>query len=40
MDEKSKKLIIVVFILVGLSIVFTFYRTMVAKDYPIIEAPQ
>ena len=40
MDTKSKILILTVFALIGLSIVFTFYRTMVAKDYPVIEAEQ
>ncbi len=37
MDKKSKILIIVMFILIGLSIVFTFYRTMITRDYPVIE---
>lgn len=37
MDKKSKALIIIIFVLIGLSVVFTFYRTMVAKDYPITE---
>ena len=38
MDKNSKILIITVFVLIGLSVVFTFYRTMVAKDYPVIKA--
>lgn len=38
MDTKSKVLIALVFILMGISIAFTFFRTMVAKDYPVIEA--
>lgn len=40
MDKKSKMLIVAVFVLVGLSVIFTFYRTMVVKDYPVIETPQ
>lgn len=40
MDKKSKTVIAVIFILVFLSVLLTFYRTMVAKDYPIIEASQ
>ncbi len=38
MEKKSKILIITVFILIGLSIAFTFYRTMIAKDYPVIDS--
>ena len=37
MNRKSKVLIVVMFILIGLSIAFTFYRTIVIKDYPVIE---
>ena len=36
MDKKSKVLIVAIFILIILSIAFSFYRTMVAKDYPVL----
>lgn len=38
MDKKSKILIKVILILIALSICFTFYRTVISKDYPIIES--
>jgi len=37
MDQKSKRLIVLLFILIGISVAFTFYRTMITKNYPIIE---
>ena len=40
MDKKSKILIIAVLSFICLSAAFTFYRTMVAKDYPVIKATQ
>ncbi|MDO8594966.1 MAG: hypothetical protein Q7R93_05680 [bacterium] len=40
MDKKSAVLIATVFALIAISVACTFYRTMVAKDYPVIETPQ
>lgn len=40
MNKKSKVLIVIVFILTALSIAFTFYRTMIIKDYPVTEATE
>ncbi|MEK7150506.1 MAG: hypothetical protein AAB736_02770 [Patescibacteria group bacterium] len=36
MDKKSKILITTMFIFIALSVVATFYRTIVTKNYPII----
>lgn len=40
MDKKSKILIMAVFLLIVLSAAITFYRTIVVKDYPVIELPK
>ncbi len=37
MEKKSKILIAGMITLIGLSIIATFYRTLIVKDYPIIE---
>lgn len=36
MDKKSKILMITMIILIILSVIATFYRTIITKNYPII----
>ena len=36
MDKKSKILIVIVFVLIILFALATFYRTMVLRDFPVI----
>jgi hypothetical protein len=37
MDKKSKELIIFFFALLLISAAFTYYRTMIERDFPVTE---
>ncbi len=39
MDRKSKSLIAIMFIMIIVSAIMTYYRYMILKDYQVIESP-